>query len=296
MAVLQRAMESARRQDLRVVLPEIANPRMRSAASIMLRDGIATPVEICKPETRHINAIRSARRVSEVIARRMARRPLILAAAMVTAGDADAMVAGIENPTKRVVEAAMLGVGLAEGIQTPSSFFIMQLRDGREVIFADCALNVAPSPKELAHIAFASMNSAEALFGKARVAMLSYSTLNSGTGESVDLVTEAVRIAAAPDLPIFGPLQADAALNPAIASEKGVDFGGANTFIFPSLDAGNIGYKLVQELGGAQAIGPILQGYRKPVCDLSRGASVRDIVSATAITMFLARRSLQNDR
>jgi len=201
---------------------------------------------------------------------------------MVAAGEADAMVAGADSPTKKVIEAASIAIGLQEGVKTPSSFFLMLMPDGRELVFADCAVNVAPDAAQLADIARASAGSAEALLGEARVAMLSFSTGTSGTGASVDLVRDACEISG-----FAGPVQADAALNPLIGSKKGYDGGAANVLIFPTLDAGNIAYKLVQELGGAQALGPFLQGFRKPVCDLSRGASVADIVSATIVTVAM---------
>lgn len=193
------------------------------------------------------------------------------------------MVAGIDAPTRKVIEAAGLAIGLADGVTTPSSFFLMVFPDGREFIFADCAVNVAPDTTALAAIARASAASAKALLGEARVALLSFSTLTSGTGPTVDTVR-----AAAAATGFTGPIQADAALNAAIAAKKGITSGDANTLIFPSLDAGNIAYKLAQELGRAQAIGPFLQGFRKPVCDLSRGASPDDIVAATVITTALA--------
>jgi phosphotransacetylase len=175
-----------------------------------------------------------------------------------------------------------MSVGMAEGVETPSSFFLMSFPVGRELIFADCAVNVAPDARELADIARASATSAVALLGAARVALLSFSTGTSGTGPSVETVR-----AAAEATGFAGPVQADAALNPGIAAKKGVVGGDANVLIFPSLDAGNIAYKLAQELAGAQAIGPFLQGFRHPVCDLSRGATVDDIVAATVISIAM---------
>ena len=192
------------------------------------------------------------------------------------------MLAGADAPTRRVIEAASIGIGLADGVDTVSSFFLMVFPGGREMIFADCAVNVAPGTAELADIARASARSARALLGEARVAMLSFSTGTSGSGASVETVRAAAEAAGFP-----GPVQADAALNAAIAAKKGMGQGDANVLIFPSLDAGNIAYKLVQELAGAQAVGPFLQGFRKPVCDLSRGATVEDIIAATAITVAL---------
>lgn len=164
----------------------------------------------------------------------------------------------------------------------------MQFPDGRSFIFADCAVNVAPDAEQLADIARVSGQTAAALLGKAQIAMLSFSTLESGTGPSVDLVRSATTQLLAEGVAAVGPVQADAALNASIAAKKGLSADPANTLIFPSLDAGNIAYKLCQELGGAQAIGPFLQGFRKPVCDLSRGANVDDIVAATVVTIAMA--------
>jgi len=201
---------------------------------------------------------------------------------MVSAGEADAMVAGANAPTRRVIEAASIGIGLADGISTVSSFFLMVFPDATAMIFADCAVNTTPNARELADIALASRRSADTLLTSTKVALLSYSTGSSGTGPSVDLVREAAEATG-----LTGPIQADAALNHSIATKKGVDGGGANVLVFPDLDSGNIAYKLVQELTGARAIGPVLQGFRKPVCDLSRGASSDDIVAATAVTIAL---------
>lgn len=271
-----------------VVLPEMDDPRVAAAAERLSAEGLATPLPIAEPNEALAQIIMSGRGVSEKIAARMLAKPLIRAAAMVAAGEADAFVAGAVAPTRRVIEAAALTIGLADGITTPSSFFVMAFPDGRELIFADCAATVAPDASGLADIAIASARSATALLGEARVALLSYSTGTSGAGPTVDLIAEAATIASERGLSAVGPVQADAALNPAVAAKKGGGAGDANVLIFPSLDAGNIAYKLAQELAGAQAVGPILQGFRRPVCDLSRGATVDDIVAATVLTMALA--------
>jgi len=282
MALMDRLTEAAKSRQARVVFPEISDPRVTQACDELEAQGLCETIGLSEPADHHVAALVQARGLKEPIARRMLNRPLYMAAAMVAAGEADAMVAGADSPTKKVIEAASIAIGLQDGVKTPSSFFLMLMPGGRELVFADCAVNVAPDAAQLADIARASAGSAEALLGKARVAMLSFSTGTSGTGASVDLVRDACEISG-----FAGPVQADAALNPVIGSKKGYDGGAANVLIFPTLDAGNIAYKLVQELGGAQALGPFLQGFRKPVCDLSRGASVADIVSATVVTVAM---------
>ncbi len=282
MSVLDFAFERARLRNARVLFPEWDAPGIVAARERLLAEGICEPVPVDHPTEAHVDALVALRGVKDTVARRMLARPAIRAAAMVAAGQADAMVAGLELPTRRVIEAASLGIGLADGVALPSSFFLMVFPDGREMIFSDCAAAVAPDAAGLAAIARSAEASGAALLGEARVALLSYATGTSGTGPSVDIVAEAANATG-----FTGPVQADAALNATIAGRKGMGSGDANVLVFPNLDAGNIAYKLCQELAGAQAIGPFLQGFRKPVCDLSRGATTDDIVAATAITLAL---------
>lgn len=282
MSALERAIERAKARPARVVFPEMEDPRIAEAAARMEREGLCRPVPVAEADDAMVAALVSARGMKEALARRMLSRPLYRAAAMVAAGQAEAMVAGAVASTKKVIEAASIAIGLADGVSVPSSFFLMRFPAGRELIFADCGLNVAPDAEDLAAIARASERTGAALLGEARVALLSFSTGASGTGASVDKVR-----AAAEATGFIGPVQGDAALNPAVAGKKGLGQGNANVLVFPDLDAGNIAYKLAQELAGAQAIGPVLQGFRKPVCDLSRGATVEDIVAATAVTLTL---------
>jgi phosphate acetyltransferase len=280
MTVLETSRASALKRPLRVVFPELGDDeRVAEAARMLETDGLAHPMGLSDPTPEQMGALVEGRGMKEAIAKRMLNKPLYRAAAMVAAGEADVMVAGADSPTRRVIEAASIAIGLDEGVHMPSSFFLMCFPDGRELIFADCAVNVSPNSDELLSIAMASENTATRLLGAANVAMLSFSTGASGTGESVDLVREAAEAGG-----YIGPIQADAALNATIAAKKGLGQGDANVLIFPDLNSGNIAYKLCQELAGAQAIGPFLQGFKKPVCDLSRGASVDDIVAGAIIT------------
>lgn len=284
MSVLANAYAKARARQLRVVFPEAGeDTRIDEAAARLLAEGLAVPIALAEPDEAQLAALLATRPMKEALARRMLQKPLIRAAAMVAAGQADVMVAGAISPTRRVIEAASIAIGMEDGVTVPSSFFVMIFPDGRELVFADCAVNVAPDAAALADIARASARSATGLLGEARLAMLSFSTGTSGTSASVDTVTQAAELVGN----VIGPVQADAALNAAIAEAKGVRGGDANVLIFPTLDAGNIAYKLAQELAGAQAVGPFLQGFAKPVCDLSRGATVDDIVAATAVTAAL---------
>lgn len=223
--------------------------------------------------------------------------PLFLAIAAVPAGLASAAVAGATRPTADVLRAALRVVGTDPGNGTISSSFLMRLADGRYVGYGDCAVIPTPDAGQLADIARATARTFGILTGEEpAVAMLSFSTAGSAEHETVSMVRAATALARAaePTLRIDGELQFDAALLESVAASKAPDSavaGHANVFIFPNLAAGNIGYKITQRLAGAQAYGPILQGLAAPVNDLSRGASVADIVNVSLISMMQSQKS-----
>jgi phosphate acetyltransferase len=325
--VLERFVQQARQHLRRVVLPEGNDARVVAAARKLKDGGIAEPIVLGTPDQiaaaaaqagcglqgietidprdndrldAYVSAYVQRRDISENIARRMVRKPLIFGGMMVACDDAAAMVAGVSSATANVIQAGAVTVGLAPGLQTVSSFFLMvfpQLRGeaNQPLIFADCAVNVQPTPEQLADIALTTCDTAMKLLdAPPRVALLSFSTQGSAAHDLVDRVTAALSMIKQrdPTAPIDGEFQLDSAVVPAVAAKKvktdSPVAGRANVLIFPDLNAGNIGYKMAQHLAGAQAIGPVLQGFAKPLSDLSRGASVDDIVATTAIVLAMA--------
>jgi phosphate acetyltransferase len=323
---IESIMGRARSRPARIVFPEGLEPRILKAVCYAAGEGIVNPVllgtrdeiitaaaglecdpgllQIIDPSTsdlldKYAAEYRSVRGSSEAIARRAVSRPLFFAGMMTRMGDAEGMIAGAITLTATVIRAGMATVGMKEGVTRPSSFMIVALPehvslDRRIFIFTDVSVNIKPASEELAAIAVETAGNVENLLGiEPRIAFLSFSTHGSARHVDVDRVTTAVEAARrlAPDLVIDGELQLDAAIVPGIAVRKApesVIAGSANILVFPDLNAANIGYKLVEYMGGAHAFGPVFQGFNKPVNDLSRGASVDDIVGLIAVTAIQA--------
>jgi phosphate acetyltransferase len=317
----------AREDPKRIVFPEGSDLRILEAAATCARERLCEPivlghadelraaarhagicldgVEVRNPAEqlaldRYAHAYTERRpNVDAATAHRVLRRNLLFGAMIVSTGGADGLVAGATCPSARVIEAGGLALGLAPGVSVPSSIFVMTLPDSwpaeeRVLVYADASVNVDPTAEQLADIAVTSARTAQRTLGiQPRVAMVSCSTKGSAVHPRIERVVEATRLAQrkAPDLLLDGELQADAALVPRVAKYKCPESpiaGRANVLIFPDLDAANIAYKLTQYQAKARAYGPLLQGFAKPISDLSRGATADDVVTVAAFIGVLA--------
>jgi phosphate acetyltransferase len=328
MDILSRIKEKARAAKRTVVLPEGTEERVIVAARTLTEEGIVNAillgdekkiaslaenhgldvnrVTIITPEQspdydEYVNLLYQRRKAKGMTTEQAAeamKNELYFGAALVRSRKADASVAGSVNTTGDVLRAALHMIGLAPGITTVSSSFLMTLPEFGGVedkifMFADCAVVPNPEPEQLASIAASTADTLKKLTGEdPKVAFLSFSTKGSAKHEDIDKVTAALEIFKKdyPDIPADGELQVDAAIIPAVGEKKAPGSpvaGRANVLIFPDLDAGNIGYKLVQRMAGATATGPIIQGLDLPANDLSRGCSADDIVNVSAIAVLM---------
>ncbi|MGN0076419.1 MAG: phosphate acetyltransferase [Parafannyhessea sp.] len=317
---LNRMKAAAKKERKTIVLPEGEDPRTIEAAKKVVAEGLADLVILGDPEKVDVEGVkvidpRTAEKHDEyaaAFAELRKKKGVTLPEAMeqmndatyfgtmmVKMGDADGLVSGACHSTANTLRPALQILKTAPGTKLVSAFFIMctdkkEYGEDGTLLFADCGLNIDPNADELSEIAIASAKSWEKYMGtEPRVAMLSFSTMGSAKGEVPTKVQEATELAheKAPELSVDGDLQLDAALVPSVAALKAPGSkvaGNANVLVFPDLEAGNIGYKLVQRFAGAEAYGPILQGIAKPVNDLSRGCSADDIVGVIAITAVQA--------
>lgn len=331
-SILDIFLETARKNPKRILLLDGEDERVIKAAHIAVQEKFARPIlmgnkDVIREKAKKINVdldeieivnlaalnklseyskiYSEIRGISRTLADKIVKKPLIYGPLMVQAGDADGIIGGATYTSAEFIASVQLVIGIREGIKVPSSFFIMDIpgfKGGEKgkLVYADASLNPDPNSEELADIAvMTGITTKNLLDWSPRIAMLSFSTKGSASHPRVDKVIKATDIARAKapkGIEIDGELQADAALVPDVAKRKIKEespvAGKANVLIFPDLDSANIAYKLTQWVANARAYGPILQGFNKPACDLSRGATVEDIVGVIAICVIKAQKGI----
>jgi len=320
---IQEMLNKAKALNKTVVYPDAADARLIEAAGFLFKEGIAKPILTGNPEAIKKVALennlsldgieiidtetspwleefanklyekRKAKGMTQEQARQTVKNPLYFAGLMLDSGKTDVVVGGNVSSTGDILRAAIHTVGLAPGISLVSSYFLMVWPD-KIYCYADCAVNPQPNAEQLADIAITSARNFKLVTGiEPKIGMLSFSTNGSAEHDDVTKVRTATQLVRqkAPDLAVDGEMQFDAAIIPSIGKRKfpGSEVAGnVNVMIFPDLDAGNIGYKITQRLGGADAVGPFVQGLAKPYCDLSRGASTEDMVAVAAINILMS--------
>ncbi|MBC8194586.1 MAG: recombinase [Acidimicrobiia bacterium] len=292
MSLLERLRERAAGDPARVVLADLGDPRADAAAARLRDAGLAVVVDpVLDGDDPMVGPVVEVARGAGLDP----DDPVVAATILVRAGRADAAVAGATRPTADVLRAGLRVMGVSPGASLVSGSMLMVLSDGRVVVFGDCGVVPEPDSAQLASIAVSSAHTFEHLTGeRARVAMLSYSTMGSAGGGSVERVREATSLVRElePGLLVDGELQFDAAWVPEVAVAKAPDSdvaGRANVFVFPDLDSGNIAYKVAERMGGARAIGPLLQGLDGVLHDLSRGCTADEIVDLAVIAGIQAK-------
>ena len=319
MNLIEKFIEKAKSLNRRIVFPEGIDERIVEAAVFIGKEKIGRPVLLGSEQKIHEQMLKSGlspdnvqiiepktspdfnelaelyvekrKNISMAVAERLLCRELIFGGMLVSANKADCLVAGASNTTANVIQSAALTIGYQDGVSAASSFFIMVLPENKILFYADCAVNIDPDAQRLSEIGITTARSFKKLIAEEpKVAFLSFSTQGSASHPLVSKVARAVQLANsnAPSIDLDGEFQADTALVKQVAEKKikkpSSVAGMANVLVFPDLNAGNIAYKLTQYLAKAEAYGPVLQGFRRPVSDLSRGAKVKDVIGVSAIT------------